>query len=445
MSLESLQPVLDWIQQHPGLAGLVVFTVAAVESLAVVGILVPGIVFMLGVGALVGLGVLEFWSTVLWATVGAVAGDGLSYWLGRHFDKQLRSIWPFTKHPDLIPRGEQFFHKHGGKSILFGRFIGPIRPIIPAIAGIMHMNPYHFYFVNIVSAVTWAPIVLLPGVVFGSSLHLAGAVSGRLVMLVLLLVGIAWLVVVGLRTIVAPVLFKLFGRWESHWDFVVRNAFNSTIVLLALLLAGGGYYTYVNIQRSQQAIAPITDKELWWQKAWQSLPLYRDRSDQHDPLSVQWWGDAESIKTGLQQQGWQTANRLSLQNAIMWLSPEPHIESLPLLSKRFQGRKETLFLVKSLDQHRQLILRFWPAFRSHRKNASSTQLTQPPKLWVAMISLLELKQPYPEFFFPSINSEYDIVIKQLFAQLPPGVETKQVVIPTYGGGWNGNIVLIKSP
>jgi hypothetical protein len=382
---------------------------------------------------------------VLWAAIGAVAGDGLSYWLGRHFDKQLRSIWPFTKHPDLIPRGEQFFHKHGGKSVLFGRFIGPIRPIIPAIAGIMHMNPYHFYFVNILSALTWAPIVLLPGVVFGSSLHLAGAVAGRLVMLILILVGIAWLVVVGLRNIVTPVLFKLFGRWESHWDFVVRNAFNSSVVLLVLLLAGGGYYTYVNVQQAQQAIAPVTDKALWWQSAWQSLPLYRDLSDQQDPLSVQWWGDAELIKTGLQQHGWQTANRLSLQNAIMWLSPEPHIESLPLLSKHFQGKKETMLLVKSLDQHRQLILRLWPAFRSHRKHLLSAQPTPLPPLWVASVALLELKQPYPEFFYPSVDSDYEVVRKLFLAQLPPGVETKQVVNPAAGSGWNGNTVLVKSP
>lgn len=445
MSLESLQPVLDWIQQHPGLAGLVVFIVAAVESLAVVGILVPGIVFMLGVGALVGLGVLEFWTTAAWAAAGAVAGDGLSYWLGRYFDKQLRSIWPFTKHQDLIPRGEQFFHKHGGKSVLFGRFIGPIRPIIPAIAGIMHMNPYHFYFVNVLSAIAWAPIVLLPGVVFGSSLHLAGAVAGRLVMVILLLVGIAWLVVVGLRTIITPVLFKLFGRWESHWDFVVRNAFNSSIVLLVLLLAGGGYYSYVNVQQSQRAIAPISDKALWWQSAWQSLPVYRDRSDHKDPFSVQWWGNAESIRTGLQQSGWQKANRLSLQNSIMWLSPEPHIEFLPLLSKHFHGKREAMLMVKRLDQHRQLILRLWPAFRSHRKNSSSTQSTPQPQIWVATVSLLELKQPYPEFFYPSVSSDYEIVQKLLLAQLPSGVETKQVVNPESRGGWKGNIVLVKYP
>ncbi len=435
MTLTTLQPLLDWIQNHPGLAGLVVFLVAAAESLAIVGILVPGIVIMLGVGALIGLGVLDFWVTVLWATVGAVAGDGVSYWLGRHFDKQLRSLWPFTKHPELIPRGEQFFHKHGGKSVLFGRFIGPIRPVIPAIAGIMHMNPYHFYFVNILSAIAWAPVVLLPGVVFGSSLHLATEVSVRLVVVILIIVALAWLFVIGLRTVVTPVLFKVFGRWESHWDFVVRNAFNSAIVLLALLLTGGGYYAYINNQSSHFETQSVADEVLWWQTAWQEMPVYRKQSGQEDPLIVQWWGDISFIKTGLQQQNWQPANTLSLQNAIMWLSPSPQIELLPLLSKRFQGKKETLLWVKKLDEHQQLILRMWPAFR---RNASLQS-----HLWVGSVSIVELKQPYPKFFYPRIVANFDRVVQQLFAHLPANMSTKQVTRSVSDENWNGKVLLVK--
>jgi membrane protein DedA with SNARE-associated domain len=435
MTLATLQPLLDWIQNHPGLAGLLVFTVAAAESLAVIGILVPGIVFMLGVGALIGLGVLEFWSTVLWATAGAIVGDGVSYWLGRHFDKQLRSIWPFTRHPELIPRGEQFFHKHGGKSVLFGRFIGPIRPVIPAIAGIMHMNPYHFYFVNILSAITWAPVVLLPGVVFGSSLHLATAVSVRLVVVILIIVAIAWLFIVGLRTVVTPLLLKIFGRWESHWDFVVRNAFNSAVVLLALLLTGAGYYAYISARPPLHGIQPIADQALWWQSAWQSLPVYRDGSEWEEPLTVQWWGELGNIKSSLQQQYWQPANTLTIQNAIMWLSPSPEINSLPMLSKDFHGTKEALLWVKKLGDHQQLILRIWPAFRP--------KVEPQPHVWLGTVSIMELKQPYPTFFYPHINNDITYVVNQLVDQLPPNVHTKRVTRSMVAENWNGNVLLIK--
>ena len=437
MDLTTLQPLLDWIQNHPGLAGLAVFAIAALESLAVVGIFVPGVVFMLGIGALVGLGVLDLTATVLWTAAGAVVGDGLSYWLGRHFDKRLRSIWPFTKHPELIPRGERFFHKHGGKSVLFGRFIGPIRPIIPAIAGIMHMNPYHFYFVNVLSAIAWAPVVLLPGVVFGSSLHLAMEVAVRLVVIIILMLAIAWMVVVGLRTMVTPVLLRLFGRWESHWDFVVRNAVNSGVVLLVLLLAAGGYYDYSVSRQTRHTLQPLNDETLWWQSAWQTLPVYREKGDQEDPLTVQWWGDAKTIQASLQRENWHFANTLSIKNAIMWLSPSPQIELLPLVSHRFNGKREAFLTVKKLDDHRQLILRIWPALRSG--------IPLHPSAWVATVSLMELKQPYPTYFYASINQNVELITPLLLGALPSTSDIKKVVRKVSDNKWNGSVILIKAP
>ena len=437
MDLAGLQPLLDWISQHPALAGVVVFSVTAAESLALVGIVVPGIVFMLGVGALVGLGSLDFWAAVAWAAAGAVAGDGVSYWLGRHFDKQLRALWPLSKHPQLIPRGEQFFHKHGGKSVLFGRFIGPIRPIIPAVAGIMHMNPYHFYFVNILSAVLWAPVVLLPGVVFGSSLHLATAVAGRLVLLIVIVVALVWLFVVAIRTIVNPLLLKLFGRWESHWDFVVRNAFNSAVVMIVLVSSVGAYYAYLGRLHAHLQPPPLDDKQQWWQEAWRQLPAYRDQSDQQDPFVVQWWADAKAITDGLHQAGWQPANRLSLQNPIMWLSPEPQIETLPLLSKNYSGYREGLLWVLKLDEHHQLVLRLWPAYQ---KNAPKG--THPVPLWLGTVSQLELKEIYTKVFCP-YSSNVVNVSQRLPQLLPPDVQFKSVSRLSTAVELDGQVLLLQ--
>jgi hypothetical protein len=277
-------------------------------------------------------------------------------------------------------------------------------------------------------------MVLLPGVVFGSSLHLATAVSVRLVVVILLVLAMAWLFIVGLRTVVSPILLKLFGRWESHWDFVVRNAFNSTVVLLVLLLTGGGYYAYISAQEIHNRIKPIANKALWWQSAWQELPAYRDVSDKSDPLTVQWWGDVDFIKTALQQQNWQPANTLSIQNAIMWLSPSPQIESLPMFSKRFHGKKEVLLWVKKLDQHRQLILRMWPALRPKTEPRS--------QVLVATVSIMELKQPYPTFFYPQINNDVDTAVRQLLGELPAGIDSKPVTRSVSDKSWTGEVTLI---
>ena len=191
MDLSTIQPVLDWIARHPELAGLFVFLVAAGESLALVGIVVPGVVFMLGIGALVGLNAIDLWQALFWAAAGAVVGDWLSYWLGRHFDQQLRHVWPLSRYPKLIPRGEKFFERHGGASIFFGRFVGPLRPIVPAVAGIMHMPQGKFYVINVVSAILWAPVVILPGVAFGESIQLANEVFFRLIAVIVILIVLA--------------------------------------------------------------------------------------------------------------------------------------------------------------------------------------------------------------------------------------------------------------
>lgn len=195
MDLSSLKPLLDWITAHPHWAGLAVFAISLSESLAVVGLFVPGVAMMFGIGALVAVGALELWSTLAWAAAGAIVGDGLSYWLGHHYKDRLRDMWPFRKYPALMRRGELFFERHGGKSVLFGRFVGPVRPIIPVVAGMLGMPPARFLAVNVASAVTWAPAYTLPGVVFGASLNLASEVASRLAALLVTVLLTLWFTV----------------------------------------------------------------------------------------------------------------------------------------------------------------------------------------------------------------------------------------------------------
>jgi membrane protein DedA with SNARE-associated domain/membrane-associated phospholipid phosphatase len=183
---------LDWVAANPGWANFFVFLLALGESLVIVGLFVPGTLLLFGAGALVAAGALELGPTLFWAFVGAVLGDGVSYWLGRHYQMRLRVIWPFRHYPRLVSRGVDYFHQHGGKSIFFGRFVGPVRPIVPAVAGMLGMRPLRFTAVNVFSALLWAPAYILPGVVFGASLGLAAEVATRLAVLLVLLVAILW-------------------------------------------------------------------------------------------------------------------------------------------------------------------------------------------------------------------------------------------------------------
>ncbi|MBT2969837.1 MAG: phosphoesterase PA-phosphatase [gamma proteobacterium symbiont of Ctena orbiculata] len=254
---EFFTPLLTWIGENPFWAGLAVFVVAFSESVAIVGLLIPGVVMMFGFGALIATGILEFWPVFWWAVAGAVVGDGLSFWLGRHFQERLQGFWPFSRHPATLERGIDFFQRFGGKSVALGRFFGPVRAIIPLVAGMLGMSPPRFVVANVLSALVWAPAYLLPGIVFGASLELASEVAFRLVALMLLLLFLAWLLFILART-----LFRLIQphattlvQWGFEWGQMHRGfrsisssladpnhpearglAFLATLLLLATLL-----------------------------------------------------------------------------------------------------------------------------------------------------------------------------------------------------------------
>ncbi|MCP4993344.1 MAG: phosphatase PAP2 family protein [Gammaproteobacteria bacterium] len=192
---EIFNQLLTWVGDHPTWTGLVIFLVAMSESVAIVGVIVPGVIIMFGIGAMIATGAISFWPAMAWAVAGAVSGDSLSFWLGRHYQDQLRGLWPFSKHPKSLEKGIAFFERYGGKSVAIGRFFGPVRAIIPLVAGMMGMPRWRFFLANLLSALAWAPAYLLPGMVVGASMELASEVAFRLVILLLTLALVIFLTV----------------------------------------------------------------------------------------------------------------------------------------------------------------------------------------------------------------------------------------------------------
>lgn len=194
-----LKPFLHWLHLHPHWAGIAVFLIAFIECLALVGLFLPGIVMMTAIGSLIGTGILPFTSITLWAIAGAFIGDILSFSLGYHYHQHIRDLWPFRNYPTLLQKGERYFLNHGRLGIFLGRFIGPIRPVLPLIAGMMSMPPLRFLFADILSAIVWAPVYLLPGILVGAaSQELAPASSTHLILIIIgILLGlwcISWLI-----------------------------------------------------------------------------------------------------------------------------------------------------------------------------------------------------------------------------------------------------------
>ena len=183
--MDEIQPFLDYFAQNPSWAIVIAFLIAFGEALLIIGLFVPSTAVLVGAGILVGSGHLGFWPVFLATTIGAVAGDQVSFWAGRFFGDGLKNLWPLNRFPQLLARGEEFVRNHGGKSIALGRFVPGVKAVVPGIVGMLGMSQFYFAAVNVSSALVWSAIHIVPGILIGQGLALAGELSGRLAFVLL--------------------------------------------------------------------------------------------------------------------------------------------------------------------------------------------------------------------------------------------------------------------
>ncbi len=256
-----IQHLLQWAQANPVWAYALVFAFAFSESIFMLGLIVPGAILLFGVGTMIPAGAIQLGPTLFWATIGAVLGDCLSYWLGRHYRERLYRMWPLSRYPGVAQRGQVYFDRHGGKSVLLGRFVGAVRPIIPTIAGVAGMRPLQFLLVDVLSAIAWAPCYILPGVLVGASLGLVAEVALRLVVVVVAAAVLLWLVIWLTRLVLAWLpahaeelvhglldwsrRHRLLGRLGRGLADPNHPETPALAVLALLLLAGGWLVLYL--------------------------------------------------------------------------------------------------------------------------------------------------------------------------------------------------------
>ncbi|WP_457571691.1 DedA family protein [Desulfovulcanus sp.] len=178
-----------FISHYRLLAYLVVFGVSFLESFAFIGLIVPGAVFAASAGILAFRGILDIYSVMIAAILGAILADLASFYLARGYGEKLILKKICLRYQPYIKRGYLFFEKYGGLSVFWGRFFGLIRPVIPFIAGLLKMDSGKFVFYAVISGILWGVIYIGAGYVFGASWKLVEVWIGR-VGLILLVVAI---------------------------------------------------------------------------------------------------------------------------------------------------------------------------------------------------------------------------------------------------------------
>ena len=230
MNSQTLEALIAWVGQHPIAAGAVIFGIAFFDAVVVLGFLVPAIPLLFAIGAFIGLGSLDGPYAIACAALGAFCGDGLSYALGRVYGEQLRRIWPFSRHPEWLPQGERMFRRHGLKSILIARYVGAVRPLIPAIAGMLKMPSRKYLPASMAASLSWGAAFLIPGWMFGASVELLVAVAGRLAIVLAVLAALLALIgftVYQIYKVLAPrtaLILARILRWSVRHPVLGRFA-----------------------------------------------------------------------------------------------------------------------------------------------------------------------------------------------------------------------------
>jgi membrane protein DedA with SNARE-associated domain len=155
--------LVELVRVHQVWAGPIVFALCFAESLAFISLLVPAWAALVGIGALISAGGINFWPIWVAGSIGAALGDWLSYWIGLKLENRVYHMWPLSQNPSLIPAGEEFIKKWGALAIFIGRFSGPLRATVPLVAGVFAMPYWRFQFANFSSAFVWAAVLLTLG------------------------------------------------------------------------------------------------------------------------------------------------------------------------------------------------------------------------------------------------------------------------------------------
>ncbi|MCH9764179.1 MAG: VTT domain-containing protein [Gammaproteobacteria bacterium] len=218
------EPLTAWLHLHPDGALFIAFFVAFIESLAVIGSIIPGTVVMTAIGILAGSGVMRIDLTLVAAALGAIMGDSISYALGYTFSDRITEMWPFKRYPKWLEYGEEYFERHGGKSVLLGRFIGPLRSIIPVIAGMLKMKQLPFLSANILSGIAWSLVYVTPGILVGAaSTELSAEGATRLFILILCSLVSVWLISVLIRWLLSKARYFLRAELHEAWSWLENN------------------------------------------------------------------------------------------------------------------------------------------------------------------------------------------------------------------------------
>lgn len=185
--------------------------IALAECIPIIGGFFPGGTLISIAAFFAAQGYFDVWDVIIFSIIGAIIGDYSGYSLGRW-----GSGWLIRRgiiKQETIDKGEDFFRRHGNKSIFWGRFIGATRAIVPFVAGSSKMKARSFLFWNALSAIGWA--LYNVGI---------GYFSGNIIAVIIKRGSQRFFIILGLLLIAFGAYWLIRKKGQNIWGFFVKKS-----------------------------------------------------------------------------------------------------------------------------------------------------------------------------------------------------------------------------
>jgi membrane protein DedA with SNARE-associated domain/membrane-associated phospholipid phosphatase len=204
---------------------------AFLETGAFIGFVAPGEFTVILGGVIAGEGTISIIPLIGVVWICAILGDSTSFLIGHKVGRQflLRHGPKVRITEERFHQVEDYFDRHGGKTIVIGRFIGFVRPLAPFIAGSSRMTYSRFLPYSIVGTGLWGTTFCLLGYVFWRSFDKVSKIAGRATLVLGVFAGVIALIVYARHRLKDPAERQRLERWmKSHrgtrlaWYWLVR-------------------------------------------------------------------------------------------------------------------------------------------------------------------------------------------------------------------------------
>ncbi|TAL16461.1 DedA family protein [bacterium] len=157
------------IAEHGAYVYPILFTIIFCETGLVVTPFLPGDSLLFAAGSFAALGSMDLFTLMLLLTAAAICGDNTNYWIGRKIGPGIfRSEKNILFRRDYLDKTQRYYGIHGGKTVLFARFMPIFRTFVPFVAGVGRMEYSRFLPYSVSGSILWVNGFVLAGYFFGS-------------------------------------------------------------------------------------------------------------------------------------------------------------------------------------------------------------------------------------------------------------------------------------